>query len=1046
MFQVYSYFANQPYIIMNDPAEPLFFPTPTFLVRTPLFAIDVFYTLLKSPDLYSELFSFYESNSVMQEAILAASPSLFEALTKRHQSAIKQQKHLASSLLRYLSRMSTRPTPFGLFSFVSLGRWNKKTALSFDSKKIKKRARADLAWIASVLAKTCAEHTILPSVLVKKNPLAYQVGGRTYLNYIRKKNSTNPKEQVSVRNSPLIKKIFELTRSPVPLSSLEEKILICFSGLEKDKLLNLIQQLLTKQLLRLSIVPSLHSEAPLEDFMFNLEGAFGRVTVLEQLQNISKEIESYSDTPLDQGVSQLKQLFTQMQTVADSGFTPLQIDSACTTPTLTLNEVISHELSEASEILWRIAYWKRDLNPLKNYHSAFLNQYGSSRVVSLQEVLNADSGLGIPPAFQADSPKQHTTSEEENKFIQWLRIEYEASLYERRQEIELPDALVKTLTAKADKTKALLSFDLTCEVIANSEEDVDAGNYLLHIPYTTWEGGSTSGRFLDILGDKAKKSMQDLVHAEEALEPDVLFSDISFMPFDIRTGNVCIHPNLRKYAIDLDNPSPKFGEQLSLNDIYVGATAERLFLTLKGSNKELLVHTNHLYNPNLAPDIVRFLREVSSERYSNISPFFWGDLEQSFFLPRVKYKKVILCAAQWVINLDLLKATKKTQLAQLKIQFDNWADKWNMPRYVFMTVGDKRILLDRKQAEHLHEISAEIQKGEGVKLVEKLGQDKGCWIQSERGSHVSEFTVSFIKNKTFAQPENLSQIPAYQDVAKKDRIKLPGSEWLYAQLYMNQESEDHFLSEILPPFVNSLLQQKIITQFYFIRYRDQGAHVRIRFRGDKDLLASQLLPLLHDWTHRLYAEELIHDFRLSPYEKEIERYGGAALIDHAERLFFFDSYCSIMLLKLINQKALKLPNYSIAALSFITFLKDFGFNIEEAIKLLSFSNADKSEMKGFREWKRPLMQLAEVFMQDAPLEMANSEYSYLKRSFGIRKEAILNYRKHLNQKENGVSMIESMMHMHCNRLLGTDHTLEKKARLYALQTLVNLSRKYTERT
>ena len=92
------------------------------------------------------------------------------------------------------------------------------------------------------------------------------------------------------------------------------------------------------------------------------------------------------------------------------------------------------------------------------------------------------------------------------------------------------------------------------------------------------------------------------------------------------------------------------------------------------------------------------------------------------------------------------------------------------------------------------------------------------------------------------------------------------------------------------------------------------------------------------------------------------------------------------------------------------------------------------------------MQLAEVFMQDAPLEMANSEYSYLKRSFGIRKEAILNYRKHLNQKENGVSMIESMMHMHCNRLLGTDHTLEKKARLYALQTLVNLSRKYTERT
>ncbi|KPK32921.1 MAG: hypothetical protein AMS24_02790 [Chlamydiae bacterium SM23_39] len=1024
---------------MKDFNESLFLPASTFMVRVPQLPIDDFYDLLKNANLYEKLFTFYENNPIIQESILIASPSLYEGLANRHQSSNKRIKQLASSLLKYISRMSTRPTPFGLFSFVSMGKWGSGTELFFNFKNVKKRARTDIAWLASVLAKICEENILLPSVLIRTNPLAYTVGGRTYLKYIRKKNNKNSKQKISVRNSPLIKRIIELSKTPIAMLSLEEKILFDYPKIERNKLQILIRQLLTKQILRLSIMPSLLSETPFEDFINNVENSFGKIATIAYLHRLLKEIENYSEISLGKGVIQLKELFTKMNKVSNSGFTPLQIDSAYPSNLLTLNKKISNELSEVSEILWKLSFWKKDLNPLKSYHSEFLNKYGSSRIVNLKEVLNEDLGLGIPETYKGKNLKHYNISEEEEKFIQWLRKEYEECLYKRKQEIVLNEKFLKNLTTNIDKTEALLSFDITCEIIANSQQDIDAGNYLIFVPFITWEGGSTSSRFLDLLGDSAKSYMKDLIHNEELLEKNTLFSDISFMPFDIRTGNVCIHKNFRKYVIDLDNPLSKFGKQISFDDIYVGATSKRLFLTLKNTKKELVVRAHHLFNPDLAPEIVKFLREVSSERYSNISPFFWGDLEQSFFLPRIIYKKTILCAAQWIITLDILQMKKNIKPQQLEIPFNNWAKKWKIPRYVFMTVGDKRVLLDRKQSEHLHEILKEIQKGNEVKLIEKLGQNKGCWVKSERGLHVSEFTISFIKNKKYSSPEDFSQIPVHKDILLKDRIKLPGSEWLFAKFYMNQDSENYFIAELLPKFINAILHQKIINQFFFIRYKcKNGDHLRIRFKGKKGILASKLIPLLHDWILELYEDQLIKDYHLSSYEKEIERYGGAELMDYAENFFFFDSYCTIVLLQLIKNKAINFPNYVVAALSIIDLLKNCGFNVDESIKFLSFSNKDKNELIGFREWRKPLTDLSKVMMQDNLFENKNDKIQLLKKTFTIRKEALLKYSKKIKQKGKNISIIETLIHIHCNRFLGTNHSLEKKARVYALQSLISL--------
>ena len=103
-----------------------------------------------------------------------------------------------------------------------------------------------------------------------------------------------------------------------------------------------------------------------------------------------------------------------------------------------------------------------------------------------------------------------------------------------------------------------------------------------------------------------------------------------------------------------------------------------------------------------------------------------------------------------------------------------------MPRLVFLTDGDNRILLDIANPEHQLEIIAKIKKGIRVVLVEKFGQEKGEWIKSERGVHFAEFVVPFLKNKKYCQASDKIYIPKPSSPAH--RWKLPGSEWLYAKL------------------------------------------------------------------------------------------------------------------------------------------------------------------------------------------------------------------------------------------------------------------------
>ncbi|NNM43121.1 MAG: lantibiotic dehydratase [Chlamydiae bacterium] len=1041
---------------MKNREDFLFQPAPFFMVRTPHLPIENFFSLLAEKDLYESLMSWCKKEEVLREALAIASPSLYASITNQKEKTEKEKKQIASSLLKYLLRMTTRSTPFGLFSFVSLGKWGNETSCDLDLNEMRKRARPDMEWLLAVIDKCCSDEQIRDQLKIRGNPLILEAGDRAYLNFVRKKHiekksedgkeETVEKEEVqpqslSIRTSFLTKAIFEIAKHPVTIDELKVKIVNQFPTVENEKLQAVIEKLLKDQFLCYEYLPSLLTESPFADFISKLPFS---CSYLPQLKEIASQIEKYNETPVGQGEKLFQEIQDRMKEVVASP-NLLQVDTGYFGKEISLPSSLAEELSDSAEILWRLSCTSPYPALLSSYHAKFLEKYGSSRTVPLLELLDEERGLGIPESYLNSSVTPLPKNKKAERFDKWLRAEWGYCQQQGKKEILVTEEILDKILEKPDKEKAILSFDYFCEIFANSSADIDSGNFFLQFSSNSWQAGATFGRFLDLLGEKAKQNLKEVFREEEAHEENSFFIESSYLPASPRSSNVSILPNLREYAIDLEIPV-KTGSGFSLDEIYVGANYDRLYLTLQDGSKELVVCQGSMLNPSYAPTPIRFIRDVGRSRYQPLYSFPWNDLEDAEYLPRVRYKKTILFPARWKVDLASLQLTQQSKEEVIEKEFNTWAQQLHLPRYLFMTEGDNSILLDREHPSHVKEIISKLKKGIEVKLVEKIGQEGGEWIQSSQGAHASEFVVPFVKNKKYSSAHSKLTPLIHTPISHHCRWKLPGSEWLYAKCYLAKDGESRFICENLSGFADFFMNQGTIHEWFFVRYSDPKSHVRIRFRGEKDKIIQQLLPAFHDWMSALMQKGQIRDFVLTGYEREVERYGGELLIDYAETYFSHDALATIPLLNTMLKKKTNLPEEVVAALNCIDILKGCKLNIEEQLSFFTSLNLPKDELKGFREWKDPLLKLTEAILEERGDLF--SETLFLLEAFEKRQKGLFSFVTKMEelkeQKRLSIpaeSIYGSILHMHCNRFLGTESKKEQKAMIYAYHALFTLRQK-----
>ncbi len=99
---------------------------------------------------------------------------------------------------------------------------------------------------------------------------------------------------------------------------------------------------------------------------------------------------------------------------------------------------------------------------------------------------------------------------------------------------------------------------------------------------------------------------------------------------------------------------------------------DTFYLKSKKLNEKILINVNSLVNLDLTPNVFKFLHEVSLYNKQYVVGFHWGRFSESEFLPRVKYKRIILSPAIWNFKLSTLTIQRGVDYNEWLKTFTEW--------------------------------------------------------------------------------------------------------------------------------------------------------------------------------------------------------------------------------------------------------------------------------------------------------------------------------------------------------------------------------------
>jgi hypothetical protein len=857
----------------SRPTASLYAPLDFFQLRAPLLSTEVYKTLTLAP----ERQCLVPSDARICRALAVGSPSLLEALS-RTQTSSQNVKSVRSKLLRYMIRMSTRPTPYGLFAGVALGYWGDRTDLELAVPSCRFQIRPDMQWLMRLVLKLESNPEVRKHLCLLANPAAIIRAGRIFLDERVSVGEAFTPPAVSLRATNVVRRALLMARAPIPYGRMVADLLENTESATPEKIDRLLTELWKQTLLLTDLRPPLTIESPAQYVVNRLAGIPAATKIRVKLKSLLESAAAWGTAPLDGSVERYRSLTSKASELVRLEGSPFQVDMAFELQAHTIRRAIGEEVARAAELLLRMGPLPQGSPHIAAYRSAFVRRYGVDREVPLLELLDANFGLGPPTAYSTGryAPvvgMSHTKSLQRGHVLLNLAL---MALRERITEINLDEQAQKHLeTWPITSANAPQSLDLYVSVGAASRGLLDAGDFevVLGPNVGALSAGRSLGRFAGLLGIKGREALALAAECEESHSTETLWAELSYQPRQFRSANVSIRPNVRRYEIALGVGRGSSGARvIPLDELVVGVRDNRFCLRWPAAGRRIVVTGGHMLNYLRAPNVCRFLAEVSRDGCCQLSGFNWGPASQFPFLPRVRVGRIVLAPAQWQITT----ATRATELPSdasfYRQSLDRWRDSWKVPQYVYLSSGDNRLLLDLCdpwQAEELRRSIQRLREGNAIQVTEVLPAIERAWLRDAEGSHfMSELVVSLTLRKTADQVASTG-VPTGDDgviapglqtakfVSVDTRLRLPGSDWLFAKLYVGRAFEDELIAGSLRRFAEEAVGSGMAREWSFLRYSDPDNHIRLRFHGPPERLKKELLPSMCNWVADL-NQKVVH--------------------------------------------------------------------------------------------------------------------------------------------------------------------------------------------
>jgi thiopeptide-type bacteriocin biosynthesis protein len=1086
--------------ITSKPTASLFAPLGYFMVRAPLFPVEAYQQLGASALEHESVLSV--ANPRVRLALAVGSLSLLDEI-ERPASRPRDVLRREQKLLRYLIRMSTRPTPYGLFAGVALGHWGEMTDLSIADPLGRLQAQLDMGWLLPLIWKLEALSQVRQHLRFVANTAAYLRNGRVFLHERAVADAAKDRQEVSVRATGAVKRALELARQPIAYQELAAALCASISGATPEKVEGLLKELWQQTLLLSDLRPpltgDLHPACYLQERLATIPSASA---LAEHLAVILQELDAWDATPLEATMQRYRWLLAQIKLlhqVFDTSFgitvsTPdslpisnplvtlaptklkptgeentqalLQVDMGLALAGHTLTSQVGADVARLAEVLLRLTPFPRGPITLTAYRKAFLERYGPDREVALVELLDQNFGLG-PLETLAGTTAQGQDEHQPAKRNQTLIDLALTAQQQRKLAIELDDPIIKRLeTWTPDPATTPYSLDLNIFIAAASAADLDAGRYQLILGPNIGgqEAGRNFGRFASLLGREGMEVLRQTASRVTQLAPQTILAELVYLPSKGRTSNVALRPAVYPYELTYaTSPGVTADQTIPFDELVIGLRGDRLYLRWPQKQAEILPRASHMLNTLLAAPLIRLLSAISLDGKPIVTSFDWGEAARFPFLPRVQMGRLVLSLAQWRLTAETRERDLPTTSAEgFHTALSTWRACWNVPRYVYLRVADNRLLLDLETPQQREELRTELRKlqeGASITLQEVFPTLDQLWVEGPGGHYVTEWIFPLIQQAAISISDNKQRMDEAGSlepsaplatspllVSTEQRLKGMGSEWLFMKLYCGRDLQEDLIAGPLRALAHDALKEGLADEWFVMRYADPDPHLRLRFRGDPPILTGKLVPLLCAWGTWLMTKGPCLKYTFDTYDRELERYGGLEGIELAEALFGGDSRAVAELLALLTPRGtLDLDKKLLAVLTVDELLVSLG--VSAAQRLAWYRQRVQERHQTGPIYRQKSAQLRALLSHPGPTLEAFPGGGAVLPILGSRRAALATIATRLAalEAEHALSkplssLYGSYVHLHCNRLLGLDHAAEEEVLGLLLRTHESLER------
>ncbi len=719
-----------------------------YVSRSAVLPLNFFFELTDETFISNEKFKSILENSQILKAIFLASPSYFNVLEewkkRKMPTSKKSDQRIKRTLVKYLTRMSTRCTPFGIFAGCSSGSFANQTDISLAhySNHVEK-LRIDYSLLTDIWKKSIRKD----NTNWKPNKSLYKTGNHwRYFNFDEVKGYRSFTIEAAAASDELEMVINE-SKNGVSSNKLID--LLISRGHNKDEARNYIESIQERNILEPEFYPSLLDD----DFQKQI---LKKYELSKTINNeIFKEFLKIKTTD-NYSLLDLKNIHKKLFEVSQKKENQ---------PTIHCDLFIKSEKNQLSyKILYSIISAFKLLNKIsdssntniKNFNEKFRERYGYQEK-SLLEVLDKDMGIGYPvnqPEITEFGTKYFISNKETVTHLKWdkttaiLNNKIFEAIHNQEYSITIEDKDFSDFDSNwSDLPDTLFT---KIEVLENSGK-----TYISLDSFNGRTASSIISRFA--YGDhEIDNLLKEICFKEQELNPNSEVSEV-FHLSNSKIGNVSQRPLHREYEISFFSRPSNPDKEINLSDIVIGINSNKVYLKNRINNKRIIPYLSSPHNTiNSSLPVYRFLSLLGNSTARNRINFDLGSLNSIYkFLPRVIYKNIILSKARWIINTieDVTICDLKDKDNSL-LHITKWRKKRKIPKYVSIVEGDNSMVINLENKDSVDLLIDFFKKHKWV-LLEEFLHNNDSPIKNKSGEgFANEFVVCFYKKRK--DEENIS--------------------------------------------------------------------------------------------------------------------------------------------------------------------------------------------------------------------------------------------------------------------------------------------------